>query len=65
MSQPVAEQNERPLTTAQVAQEFSVHVTTVTRWAEDGVLPFFRTPGGHRRFHRADVEALMAKGRVA
>lgn len=46
------------LTTQQVAEVFSVHPNTVVKWANDGHLPYFRTPGGHRRFYARDVEAL-------
>jgi excisionase family DNA binding protein len=31
---------------------------TVRRWTASGLLPCSRTPGGHRRFRREDVEAL-------
>lgn len=47
-----------PLTTGQVAAIFGVTTTTVKRWADKGLLPFFRTPGQHYRFLRADVEAF-------
>lgn len=50
----------RPLTTGQVAERFGVHPTTVIAWADAGKIPFFRTPGGDRRFHVADVEALLS-----
>jgi excisionase family DNA binding protein len=43
----------------EVAAMFAVDPKTVTRWAKDGKLPFFCTPGGHRRYRRADVEALL------
>jgi len=49
-----------PLTTGDVAVIFGVTLTTVKRWAEDGRLPSFRTPGGHYRFRPEDVEALKA-----
>lgn len=51
----------KPLTTQQVAALFAVHPATVVRWADDGQLPCFRTPGGHRRFRREDVEALLGR----
>lgn len=51
--------DQRPLTTGQVAERFGVHPTTVIAWADAGKIPFFRTPGGDRRFHVADVEALL------
>lgn len=50
---------ERPLTSAEVATLFGVDAKTVTRWANTGKIPSFRTPGGHRRFRRAEVEALL------
>jgi excisionase family DNA binding protein len=46
------------LTTRQVADIFAVHPTTVMEWADRGILAHFKTPGGHRRYQRADVEAL-------
>ena len=36
-----------------------VHKTTLRRWADSGSVPYFRTPGGHRRFGAADLIAWM------
>ena len=48
------------LTPREVAEMLGVRVTTVGRWARTGVLkPAARTPGGHRRYDRADVQALQ------
>lgn len=55
---PVAD---RPLTSGAVAEIFGVSPDTVCRWAEAGKLKFFRTPGGHFRFQRADVDAFLAE----
>ncbi|NWF80429.1 MAG: helix-turn-helix domain-containing protein [Chloroflexi bacterium] len=38
-----------------------VHSTTLRRWADDGAVPVYVTPGGHRRFARKDIEALAAR----
>jgi excisionase family DNA binding protein len=46
-------------TPAEVAGILRVDPRTVSRWAKQGLLPCFRTPGGHRRFHREDVEKLI------
>jgi excisionase family DNA binding protein len=43
------------LTTRQVADVFGVSTQIVRRRAEAGILPSFRTLGGHRRFRWADV----------
>jgi CheY-like chemotaxis protein len=32
----------------------------VRKWADGGRLPTFYTPGGHRRFRRADLDAFLA-----
>ncbi len=32
---------------------------TLRRWVDDGSLPAIRTVGGHRRYRRSDVMALI------
>ena len=34
---------------------------TLRRWVDLGHLAAVRTPGGHRRYRRSDVEALTAE----
>jgi excisionase family DNA binding protein len=38
---------------------------TLRRWADDGRLKAWSTPGGHRRFARADLQRLIASRRAA
>jgi excisionase family DNA binding protein len=40
------------------AEILGVHPATVRNWTDKGELPSRRTPGGHRRFRRADLEKL-------
>jgi len=47
------------LTPAEVAKMFRVDPKTVTRWAKAGKLTAIRTLGGHRRFRRSEVQALL------
>lgn len=44
------------LTLAKAAQHLSVHPSTLRRWADNGDIPFMRTPGGHRRFAVKDIQ---------
>src|SRR5579871_928353 len=39
----------------QAADMLGVHPATVRNWADKGDLPSRRTPGGHRRFRKADL----------
>lgn len=48
------------LTVGDVASLLHVHADTVRRWAHDGKLRSWLTPGGQRRFRRSDVEALLS-----
>jgi excisionase family DNA binding protein len=48
------------LTAPEVAALFGVDPTAIARWAHDGWLPFFTTPGGHYRFPAEDVYRLLA-----
>ncbi len=45
------------LNLSEAAALLGVHPATVRAWADRGELPTARTPGGHRRFRRADVVA--------
>ena len=46
------------MTPGEVGRAFHVDAKTVTRWAKARNLTVIWTPGGHRRFLRAEVEAL-------
>jgi excisionase family DNA binding protein len=48
------------LRSSEVAALFGVTMHTVKRWADSGLLPFFRTPGGHYRFRLEDIQTMMA-----
>jgi excisionase family DNA binding protein len=50
------------LTTRHVADVFGVSTHIVGRWAEAGMLPSFRTLGGHRRFRWEDVRRAALSG---
>lgn len=52
--------SDRPLTVRQVADLLGVAPSTVVGYADSGQLACFRLPGGHRRFRRSDVEALLS-----
>lgn len=52
-------------TSGEVASLFGVSDRTVVNWANGGYLPYFTTPGGHRRFPVAAVHAFMARRTAA
>src|SRR5260370_19319369 len=47
------------LTRRQAADMLGMHPATVRLWADRNALPSRRTAGGHRRFHRANIEAHL------
>ena len=49
----------RWMSLGEVSRTLDINEATLRQWADRGRLPVFRTPGGHRRFLREDVEALM------
>jgi len=49
------------MTTREVGEALGVAVRTVQLWVESGVLPAWRTAGGHRRIARAAVDKLMSE----
>ncbi len=50
------------LQASDVAAICRVGTATVGRWARAGRIASFRTPGGHRRYHREDVIAMLEHG---
>lgn len=51
------------LTLGQASRTLGVTPNTLRRWADKGQIPSFTTPGGHRRFPQAAVQALVPAGR--
>lgn len=51
--------SEEWLSLSEAASILGVHPSTVRSWADHDQLPSQRTPGGHRRFHREDVDRLL------
>jgi excisionase family DNA binding protein len=49
----------RWLALGEAAQFLGVDATTLRGWADAGDVRFFRTPGGHRRFDREDLDRLL------
>jgi excisionase family DNA binding protein len=49
------------LSLSAASKRLGVHSTTLRRWADQGAVPVYVTPGGHRRFARSDIEALAAR----
>jgi excisionase family DNA binding protein len=48
------------LTAREVADQFRVDVTTVSRWVREGHLRAIKTPGGHLRFLPDVVDELLS-----
>ena len=45
----------------EAARVAGVSVETVRNWTRRGLLREERTPGGHRRIRRGDIERLLAR----
>ena len=47
------------LTLGQAARFLGVAQSTIRKWSDNGQVPTFYTPGGHRRYRRADLNAFL------
>lgn len=54
--------NSTIITTAQAAKILGVSPRTAQLWTESGVIPSWKTPGGHRRMFETDVLAVLQRG---
>jgi excisionase family DNA binding protein len=46
-------------TSSEAARYLGVSLATIRRWTNAGVLPGYRTPGGQRRFSRAQLDGFL------
>lgn len=51
---------ESAYSTKQLSSLLGVSVSSIKRWADEGLIPCIRTPGGHRKFREADVKDFAA-----
>ena len=49
------------LTLGQAAKYLGVAQSTIRKWSDQGRLPAFYTPGGHRRYRRGDLDAFLER----
>ena len=49
------------LSLSKAAALLGVHSMTLRRWSDGGRFPSYRTPGGHRRFSRQDIDQYLAR----
>ncbi len=49
------------LTLGQAAKYLGVAQSTVRKWTDQGKVPAFKTPGGHRRYRRPDLDIFLER----
>ena len=49
------------LTLGQAARFLGVAQSTIRKWSDNGQVPAFYTPGGHRRYRRSDLETFLER----
>lgn len=52
--------SEALMTPAEVANAFRVDPRTVARWAKAGIISCIRTPGGHRRYRKSEIDERLS-----
>lgn len=57
--------NDDVVSTREAAERLGVALRTVQLWVESGVLPAWKTAGGHRRIARSALDKLIAERRNA
>ncbi len=53
------------LKTSEVSYVLNIHVNTVRRWSDRGLLKVYRIgPRGDRRFKREDIDSFLLEGEI-
>jgi excisionase family DNA binding protein len=53
------------LTLRQASELLGVHPATLRQWSDEGKIKTLRTPGGHRRYARAELEQFLRQAQSA
>lgn len=61
---PDSERASTWLTLGEASRILGVDPDTLRRWADRGKVDVFQTPGGHRRFLRSSIEAMLPRPRA-
>lgn len=61
---PVARATTAWVSLGEASRMLGIAPGTLRRWADDGRVPVFTTPGGHRRFSRSTISALLPAART-
>lgn len=56
---PVSTEEQEWLNLGDASKLLGVHPATLRQWSDEGKVRIFRTPGGHRRFSRTDIERML------
>jgi excisionase family DNA binding protein len=51
------------LTLGTAAKYLGVAQSTIRKWSDAGQVPVYTTPGGHRRYRRADLDGFLERSR--
>jgi excisionase family DNA binding protein len=60
-SRPAASGEPDWLTLGQAAKYLGVAQSTIRKWSDQGRVPAFYTPGGHRRYQRGDLDVFLQR----
>jgi excisionase family DNA binding protein len=60
-SRPAASGEPDWLTLGQAAKYLGVAQSTIRKWSDQGRVPAFYTPGGHRRYRRGDLDVFLQR----
>jgi excisionase family DNA binding protein len=51
--------NDEIMTTFEAARYAGLSYNTIKSWAKAGAIPYYKTPGGHWRFRKSDLDAFL------
>jgi len=56
--------NDKILSISEAAQYLGVFPLTLRNWENKGLIKAFRTPGGHRRFRKSELDRIIGTSRT-